>query len=117
MIGRKYLVKVPTNTPHLLERFGLFTIILLGESIVSLLAVMHPEEGDWSSIGFSPVSFAIIISMWWQYFDSMEKKVDKRKETAGQIIIYGHLFIYLLLGLIAAPIRLTFLEDVSYVFS
>jgi low temperature requirement protein LtrA len=30
LIGRKYLVKTPINTHHLLERFSLFTLILLG---------------------------------------------------------------------------------------
>ncbi|WP_346764162.1 low temperature requirement protein A [Bacillus sp. N1-1] len=39
ILNRKYLKKVPVNTPHLLERFGLLTIILFGESIVSLVAI------------------------------------------------------------------------------
>lgn len=37
-IGRKCLEKVPTNTAHLLERFGLFFIILFGEALISTLA-------------------------------------------------------------------------------
>ncbi|WP_139254123.1 low temperature requirement protein A [Halobacillus karajensis] len=31
---------------HLLERFDLFTIILLGESIISLIAVLHLEPDN-----------------------------------------------------------------------
>ena len=31
LLGRKCLEKVPTNTAHLLERFGLFSIILFGK--------------------------------------------------------------------------------------
>lgn len=114
--GRKYLVKVPTNTAHLLERFGLFTIILFGEALVSTLAVIQPKQGNWNSIGFSAISFILIISMWWQYFDNMEKKVDKSIKTIGQTIIYGHLFILMSLSMIAASIRLLYLHEVHYSF-
>jgi low temperature requirement protein LtrA len=116
MLGRKCLEKVPTNTAHLLERFGLFSIILFGEALISTLAVIQPKQGNWDSIGFSIISFTLIISMWWQYFDNMEKKVDKSVQTSGQIIIYGHLFILMSLSMIAASIRLMFLHEVHYSF-
>ncbi|PAE36649.1 low temperature requirement protein A [Bacillus sp. 7884-1] len=116
VFGRRYLVKVPTNTAHLLERFGLFTIILFGESLISTLAVIQPTQGDWNSIGFAVISFILIIAMWWQYFDNVEKKVDKSIQTAGQTIIYGHLFILMSLSMIAASIRLLLLHEVHYIF-
>ncbi|ENQ3078267.1 low temperature requirement protein A [Bacillus cereus] len=114
--GRKYLVKSPTNTAHLLERFALLTLILFGESVVSTLSVLQPQKGDWDSILFSIISFILIISMWWQYFDNVEKKVDKSIQTAGQTIIYGHLFILMSLSMIAASIELLFLQEVRYLF-
>ncbi|PAF39890.1 low temperature requirement protein A [Terribacillus saccharophilus] len=117
ILGRKYLMKVPPNTAHLLERFGLFTIILFGESLVSTLAIIQPTKGDWSSIGFSIMSFLLIIAMWWQYFDNVEKKVDKSIQSAGQAIIYGHLFILMSLSAIAASIRLMVLDEVDYYFN
>lgn len=116
ILGRKYLVKAPTDTSHLLERFGLFTIILFGESIVSLIAVLHPEKGDWEAIIFTIISFVIVIAMWWQYFDNIEKKVDKKIKSTGQAIIYGHLFIYMSLSIIASAIQLAFLQDIHYQF-
>jgi low temperature requirement protein LtrA len=66
VIGRRILEKVPPNTAHLLERFGLFTIILFGKALVSTLAVIKPTQGNWGSIGFAVISFILIISMWWQ---------------------------------------------------
>ncbi|MDQ0971220.1 low temperature requirement protein LtrA [Neobacillus niacini] len=116
VLGRKCLEKVPTNTAHLLERFGLFTIILFGEALISTLAIIQPTKGNWNSIGFAVISFILIISMWWQYFDNMEKKLDKSLQTSGQIIIYGHLFILMSLSMIAASIRLLFLHEVHYSF-
>jgi low temperature requirement protein LtrA len=115
--GRKYLVKASSNTVHLLERFASLTLILFGESVVSTLSVLQPQKGDWDSISFSIISFILIISMWWQYFENVEKKVDKSIQTTGQTIIYGHLFILMSLSMIAASIKLLFLNEVRYSFN
>ncbi|WP_310178624.1 low temperature requirement protein A [Neobacillus niacini] len=116
VFGRKYLVKALTNTAHLLERFALLTLILFGESVVSTLFVLQPQKGDWNSISFSIISFILIISMWWQYFENVDKKVNKSIQGAGQSIIYGHLFILMSLSMIAASIKLMFLYEVHYSF-
>jgi low temperature requirement protein LtrA len=116
IFGRKYLVKAPTNTAHLLERFASLTLILFGESVVSTLFVLQPQNGDWHTIAFSLISFILIISIWWQYFDHVEKKVNKSIQSAGQTILYGHLFILMSLSMIAASIKLMFLHEVHYSF-
>lgn len=116
LMGRKYLVKSPINTHHLLERFSLFTLILLGESVISILTVLQSSDWTWRSVLFASMTFLLIIAMWWQYFENVEKKVNKHLETAGQTIIYGHLFIYLSLCMMAASIQLLFLEQLNYGF-
>ncbi|KRE41824.1 low temperature requirement protein A [Paenibacillus sp. Soil522] len=116
LIGRRFLVKTPINTHHLLERFSLFTLILLGESVISILAVLQSSEWTWQSILFAAITFLLIIAMWWQYFDNIEKKVNKTIMTAGQTIIYGHLFIYLSMCMIAASIQLLFMEQLNDAF-
>lgn len=72
--------------------------------------------GRWNAIGYSVLSFSLIISFWWQYFDILEKKIDKTIKTKGQIILYGHLFIYISLSMIAASIQLLFNKEISYYF-
>ncbi|MEH7116662.1 low temperature requirement protein A [Neobacillus vireti] len=116
IFGRKYLVKAPTNTAHLLERYALLTLILFGESVVSTLFVLQPQKGDWNSISFSIISFILIISMWWQYFENVERKVNKSIQGTGQSIIYGHLFILMSLSMIAASIKLMFIYEIHYLF-
>ncbi|MFD0051720.1 low temperature requirement protein A [Actinomycetes bacterium NPDC127524] len=116
LAGRKCLEKVPTNTAHLLERFGQFTLILFGEALISTIAVVQPKQGNWKAIYFAIISFMLIISMWWQYFDNLEKKLDKSRKTSGQMIIYGHLFILMSSSMIAASIRLLFLHKAEYYF-
>ncbi|WP_310833279.1 low temperature requirement protein A [Paenibacillus pedocola] len=114
LTGRKILLKTPTNTHHLLERFSLFALILLGESVVSILAVLQSSTWTPESVTFAALAFVLIIAMWWQYYDNLEKKVDKHVQTAGQTIIYGHLFIFLSLCTIAATIQLLFLNKLHY---
>ncbi|MFU8690830.1 low temperature requirement protein A [Rossellomorea sp. FS2] len=116
VIGRRILEKVPPNTAHLLERFGLFTIILFGEALVSTLAVIKPTQGNWGSIGFAVISFILIISMWWQYFDNIDQKLDKSRQSSGQVIIYGHLLILMSLSMVAASIRLLVTHETDYSF-
>lgn len=115
--GRKVLAKAPTNTAHLLERFGLLTLILFGESVISTLSVLQPQNGDWGSILFSVLAFTLIVSICWQYYDNVEKKVDKSVQTAGQTVIYGHLFILMSLGMIASSIKLLYLQELRYSFT
>ena len=45
LIGKKRLQDTPVHAHHLPERFGLLTIILLGESVVSLTAVLMHSHG------------------------------------------------------------------------
>ncbi len=116
LIGRKNLVKTPIHIAHLLERFALFTLILLGESVVSMLSVLKSDKFTPSSIGFAALTLVLVIAIWWQYFENVEKRIDKTKQTAGQTIIYGHLFIYFSLSMIAASIQLLFLEQLAYLF-
>lgn len=116
VIGRQILKHTPINTHHLLERFALFTLILLGESVISTLAVLQSSNGSWASVLFAALAFVVVIAIWWQYFENIEKKVDKELQTAGQTIIYGHLFVYLSLSTIAASIQLLFMNQLSYHF-
>ncbi|MFD1929522.1 low temperature requirement protein A [Sporosarcina siberiensis] len=116
ILNRQYLKRVPVNTPHLLERFGLLTIIVFGESIVSLVAIFETEAFLWSEVSLIFLAFLLIITMWWQYFDNLEKKIDKEAVTSGQVIIYGHLFILMSLSLFAAVIQMSYLYEVNPTF-
>ena len=58
------------TTPSLIERMGLFVIIVLGEVIVGAvngMADLHPLEADGVIIGLLGV--VVAIGLWWIYFD------------------------------------------------
>jgi low temperature requirement protein LtrA len=62
-------VRVPPDAAHLPERFGLFTLILLGESIVAVMQGMESQE-DWSPAAAASAFLGMGISflIWWWYF-------------------------------------------------
>jgi low temperature requirement protein LtrA len=85
------------HTGHIIERYGLFTIIVLGESILatSLGIQSAVEAGEFSTdlIGIIAGGLLILFSMWWMYFDwSMSDLLTPMHKvfTWG----YGHLFIF-----------------------
>lgn len=116
IIGRRRLRMSPVNASHLFERFGLLTLILLGESIVSILAVLEPQDLDWLSLSFSSAAFIWVIAVWWQYFDNLDHRIDHSIQTTGQLLIYGHLLIWMSLSVLAAMIKLLYLNVLDPTF-
>ena len=95
---------VPLDPAHLPERFGLFTIILLGESLVSVMRGMKTQE-DWSVAAASSALFglAMAFTIWWWYFDGVEaageRHVHSRQDSRlFYLWAYAHLPLYLGIG-------------------
>jgi low temperature requirement protein LtrA len=66
-------IKLPKFAPHishLPERMGLFTIIVLGESIISIVTGMTEQVWNVYSVTVSSLGLCISFSLWWLYFDS-----------------------------------------------
>jgi low temperature requirement protein LtrA len=109
---RKIQAKVPLDVSHLPERFGLFTILVLGESIAAVVAGLSHQGWDLEPMIAATLSVLIATSMWWIYFDNLEGSVVRRREgqrTAWKptVWIYSHL--PLAIGLTATGIGLEFM--------
>ncbi|WP_157641165.1 low temperature requirement protein A [Longispora albida] len=78
---------------HIVERVGLFVIIVLGESIVSAIRALneHWSAHGWVSFGFG---LAWIAALWWAYFDFGAAAIERELSgTIGQlrdIFALGH---------------------------
>jgi len=68
---RSRAASVPFHLSHLPERFGLFTIIVLGETVLAV--VIGVAEADWatSAVVFAAVGLTISFALWWIYFESV----------------------------------------------
>ena len=111
---RRIQAKVPLSVSHLPERFGLFTILVLGESIAAAVAGLSGIgwERD-ATIGLM-IGVITATGLWWLYFDNLEGSVVRRREgqrTAWRptVWIYGHL--PLAFGLTASGIGIEFLVE------
>ncbi|MGH2380677.1 MAG: low temperature requirement protein A [Candidatus Limnocylindria bacterium] len=71
---------------HIAERYGLFMIIVLGESVLAVsLAIQSVLGGDGLTLGLVGViagSLLIVYAMWWIYFDRPEEHMLDSLPTA-----------------------------------
>jgi len=105
IIIRKELKLLPVHNTHLPERFGLFALLVLGESIHGIASGAQNTEFSVSLLMLMFLSYTIICSVWWLYFEVIEKVFSGKLEGAAQLCIYGHLPIYMGIGLLAAGVQ------------
>ena len=74
------------------ERFGLFTIIVLGEVIVGVVrGVIGHEELNWMVGATAALGMLISIGLWWNYFDFLSAHMPKPGAFVTTSWIYLHL--------------------------
>jgi low temperature requirement protein LtrA len=99
-IAVRHTVDVPHNEHHLPERFGLFTLILLGEAIVAVMTGMESQEAWPVAAALSAfLSMALLFLMWWWYFDgaagASEQPVRSSREAIRfHVWTYAHFPLY-----------------------
>jgi len=88
--------RFPTDLHHLSERFGLLTLIVLGESFVKVVSSLHstPDMGSLLQAGFA---LLITCCLWWVYFDDIAGSDLKEIPFALPIWIFSHLPFHLFL--------------------
>ncbi len=115
LLSRRALKATPVKSHHLPERYGLLTIILLGESVIMLATNLSETSWSVSTIAATVIGFIIIATLWWLYFDLTEKHTLGKELGTGQHIIYGHLFVYIGLSSIAVFIGYAITLELSIV--
>lgn len=87
--------RVPYNVSHIPERFGLFTIIVLGQSVavgaIATAAEPHLRAGAALVAGGA---FLLTAAVWWLYFEFADDSPLRQWLVAGQTWMYGHLLIF-----------------------
>ena len=106
---RRIQAKVPLDVAHLPERFGLFTILVLGESIAAIVAGLGHEGWIAGPVTTAVLSVVVAAGLWWVYFDNLDgtvvrRRAEQRKAWKPTVWIYGHL--PLVIGLMATAIGL-----------
>lgn len=102
---RTRLATVPVSEHHLPERFGLLTIILLGESVVALGTTMSENGLTVASAVAAVTGFVVLSAAWWLYFDLTDERIVGAELGHAQRIVYGHLPLYAGLAVLANFVR------------
>ena len=90
-------------TPSLIERFGLFVIIVLGEVIVGAvngMADLDPITADGVVIGL--LGLLVAIGLWWIYFDLVSTHGPTPNRT--QLWLYLHLPLVIAMAAVGAGV-------------
>lgn len=115
-VMRKEQARVPFDVSHLPERFGLFTILVLGESIAAV--VMGLAHSGWSFLPTlsAAMGIGVATALWWLYFDNARGSVVRRDASVRRtwrptVWIYTHL--PLAAGLAASGVAMEIAVDKS----
>ena len=97
----RHSAKIPPDPSHLPERFGLFTLILLGEAVVAVMRGMESQENWPAQAAISAIAgmAALFLICWW-YFDGASGAAaqpirNRRDMVIFQVWSYAHLPLYL----------------------
>jgi len=80
-VMRREQAKVPLDVSHLPERFGLFTILVLGESISAVVTGLAHTSWTGAPIVASAGAIGVATAFWWMYFDNTRGRVVRRDPT------------------------------------
>jgi low temperature requirement protein LtrA len=108
-IGRKHSQLAP-NIFYLPERMGLFTLIVLGETVFGLIHSLSGYSWDMASTISMGAGLTIAFSLWWIYFDKIDGSVirkfrDEAKSGLYVTWLYTHFPLVVGLCATAAGIR------------
>ncbi|WP_262283110.1 low temperature requirement protein A [Micromonospora sp. MA102] len=94
--------RAPTQKSHMPERFGLFTIVVLGEAVLAVANGIDASGWRPVSVAIGVAGFVIACGVWWVYFlATYDREAGNRVLRAGRQAIvrsylyaYGHLVVY-----------------------
>lgn len=100
---------------HMLERAGIFSIIVLGEAFVKVLDDAQGTALGFDQIVFGVIGLVVLYTLWWLYFSD---SADRLPEVSSNIKLnswfYGHLFLATSLVAFGVAVKKLFAETISY---
>jgi low temperature requirement protein LtrA len=105
---------VPLHMEHLPERFGLFVILVLGESVAAAVTGVH--DGGWKPgvVVTGALAFLVSAALWWSYFDLsggvakrrlLQEGHDQTRQGVHDFYVYAHLPVAISLAAVAVGLE------------
>jgi low temperature requirement protein LtrA len=104
----RFVSALPPNAHHLPERFGLFTLILIGESIIAIMKGIQSQP-EWSLAAASAalLGIGLIFGLWWWYFDGAAAAAHQPIRDAADVrrfTVWNYVHLPAYLGLAATSV-------------
>ena len=73
VVASRHTLAAPPHASHLPERFGLFTLILLGEAMIAIMTgIQHQPAWSVMAAGTALSGVGFVCAVWWAYFDGVD---------------------------------------------
>ena len=107
---RRAQAAAPLDVSHLPERFGLFTILVLGESIVAVTVGLSHVSWQLSTTLVGILGLGTATCLWWINFDHLEGSVVRRRGDRRNwrptVWIYSHLPLAIGLAMLGVSVEI-----------
>lgn len=108
---------------HCNERLGLFTILVLGETILGVSVGVSIATFTLAVLVVSGLGFTVAVSMWWLYFDRYDERVMDRtllsrtehwsvRRPRGIAHLYSHVLVHA--GIVAAGVGIAVALEAAF---
>ncbi len=99
----------PWHPHHIAERYGLFTIILLGESVsaatVAVQAIIAATGVTVDLVIVAGSGLILLFAMWWLYFKEPSGEELERRRDRSFVWGYGHYVLFAAIAAVGAAIE------------
>jgi low temperature requirement protein LtrA len=108
----RFLPDAPVDRRHLPERFGLLTLIVLGESVLAVVLGVSKISWDTGSAAAAAMGFLVAAALWWIYFDFLDEgALTARGIFGGLTYTYMNYFVVVGLAALGAGVKLAILSS------
>jgi low temperature requirement protein LtrA len=92
--ARRYAVQMRLQASHMAERYGLFTLIVLGGAVVAVVSGTADTNWAPASALCAAAAFIATAALWWIYFDCVDMGGVNRTVLSRQCVAYAHVLMY-----------------------
>jgi low temperature requirement protein LtrA len=119
LLATRSSTDVPLHVEHLPERFALFVILVLGESVAGVAHGLHDAGWSGSALPVAALAFVLAVALWWSYFDLagarakrlLSEAGDKPSDHTHDVYVFGQLPLTLALATTGAGVELAVVQS------
>ncbi|MFD6178776.1 MULTISPECIES: low temperature requirement protein A [unclassified Isoptericola] len=102
--------RTPWHPHHITERYGLFTLILLGESLLAssnaIIEALHDQQDLGSLVSIAVLALVVTAALWWIYFwPPHHRALGEARLSRSLRYGYVHYFVFAAAGAFSAGIE------------